>query len=127
MIPGVDDGTGAVVTTVTTEDKMSKYGLPEVSTIVDEEIGTPGVPGPKLGMADGDTSPNSDLEEEGEPHTGRVGGEDSIVAPEHKEAEIDLVDTVPKAIPKGSCGGYLGPETNEGCVNVNKSTVCPTN
>ncbi len=25
---------------------------------------------------------------------------------------------------KGSCGGYLGPETSRGRVNVNKSPVC---
>lgn len=126
IMSGVDNGSGAVVTTVASEVKDPKYGLSEVSTIKDEEIGTHGVPGSKLGIANGETSSNSDLEDEGEPHTGRVGGTDAIVISEHKEAVFEEGDTVAKAMPKGPCGGYLGPETNEGCVNVNKPSACPT-
>lgn len=78
----------------------------------DEEMGTHGVPGPKLSMANGETPSNSDLEDEGESHTGRVGGTDAIVLSEHKEAVLEEGDTVTRANSKGSCGGYLGPETN---------------
>lgn len=124
MILGVDDGMGVVVIMVIMEDKMLKYGLLEVLIIVDEEIGMFGVFGLKLGMVDGDILLNLDLEEEGELYIGCVGGEDLIVVLEYKEVEIDLVDIVLKVILKGLCGGYLGLEINEGCVNVNKLMVC---
>lgn len=77
MIPGVDNGTGVVPVTVASVDKIPMYGFSEVSPITNEEAGTDGVAGPKLGPSKGETSPNRDLEEEGEPPAGRVGGVDS--------------------------------------------------
>lgn len=81
IIPGVDNGTGAVIESVTSVDDSTEYGFTERSPIADEEIGSIGVPVPKEGPTSGETSSNSDLEDEGESHTGRVGGTDIAVEP----------------------------------------------
>ncbi len=127
IISGVDDGTGAVVTTVAPEDIIPEYGLTEVSTIVDEEIRTHGANYPVVDISIGDTSPNTDNEMTGEPAAGSVGGANAMVITGHKVAEIDVLDAVAKAVAKGPCGGYLGSETRENCGNVNKTSVCPSN
>lgn len=76
MISGVDNGTGAVVESVTSVLDDTEYGLTERSPIADEEIGSIGVRVSEKGPTIGDTSSNSDSEDEGETPTGRVGGKD---------------------------------------------------
>lgn len=114
IISGVDNGTGAVIESVTSVDDSTEYGLSERSPIADEEIGSIGVPVSKEGPTSGDTSSNSDLEDEGETPTGRVGGTDLAVEPIHKEAEAFVGHPPPKAEAKGPKGGYLGGDTYSG-------------
>lgn len=55
-----------------------------------------------------------------------MGGTDPILN-SYPDCEVALVGPeIPKPIPKGSKGGYLGGETYAGSGNVNKSSACPS-
>lgn len=88
MMSGVDRGTGTVVVSVASTDFLAEYGFAEVSPMADEEMGSIGVPESGEDTSMGKHSANSDLEDEGETPTGRVGGTDMAVMPCHMTEEV---------------------------------------